>query len=230
MSSILKALEKVEESRSTRRSVGVNSAAKIRERRAVWVFPVCVLGGAAVATLLTYAIMGGFSRHAAPAAQLKAVASPAPVVVAPLPPVNAAPTASTQAKSATAPVGVTVVPGKSATPRLTSTPAVKVRQTVAPAAAHPAPVETAPAQAAPARDMQVPAAPAQVKPEQGDPEIRVTGIAWQNDSESSAAIVNGHPVQQGGMVDGFKVEQIFQDKVRFSGNGRSLEVPLRGGE
>jgi general secretion pathway protein B len=58
----------------------------------------------------------------------------------------------------------------------------------------------------------------------------VTGIAWQNDSASSVAMVNGRPVQQGATVDGYKVEQIYEDKVRFSGANGRVEIPLGGGE
>jgi hypothetical protein len=62
------------------------------------------------------------------------------------------------------------------------------------------------------------------------PEIRVTGIAWQKERQASAAIVNGRPVAEGEVVDGCRVEQIYQDKVTFAGGGRTFEVPLGGGE
>ena len=58
----------------------------------------------------------------------------------------------------------------------------------------------------------------------------VTGIAWQNESSSNAAIINGRSVQAGGTVDGYKVEQILEDKVIFSGSGGKLEVPLSAGQ
>ena len=69
-----------------------------------------------------------------------------------------------------------------------------------------------------------------VSPKQARPELRVTGIAWEKDSVANAALVNGQPVQQGSMVNGYKVVEILADKVRFSGDKGSLDVPLGGGE
>jgi general secretion pathway protein B len=61
-------------------------------------------------------------------------------------------------------------------------------------------------------------------------QVRVTGIAWQKDGAASVAMVNGRPVQEGSVVDGYKVEQIYEDKVRFSGSKGSVLVPLGAGE
>jgi general secretion pathway protein B len=86
----------------------------------------------------------------------------------------------------------------------------------------------APLPAVPAKPAPVAVAKAQPEKPRGAP--RVTGIAWQKDSVSSVAMVNGRPVQQGGTVDGYKVEQIYEDKVRFSGANGRVEIPLGGGE
>jgi len=205
MSSILKALEKVEESQNPRRHGGAAGLARGRERRPAWVVPAWALGGAAVATVVTFAIMGGFSRPTAPpvAQQVDKLANSAPVAVAPLNPLPVTPASAPAAKSA----------------RLPSA-----------AVAQPASVRPAVAQAAPAVATAAPDATPQVAPEKPRQEVRVTGIAWQREGESSVAMVNGRPVRQGGVVDGFKVEQIYEDSVRFSGINGSLTVPLGGGE
>ncbi len=58
------------------------------------------------------------------------------------------------------------------------------------------------------------------------PTLRVSGIAWQKDSASRLAIVNGQPVGLGTAVDGASVEEIFQDRVRFAYKGEKVEVGL----
>ena len=205
MSSILKALEKVEESRSTRRNVGASGLAKRPERRRpAWVVPAGVLGGAAFAALVTFAAMGGFSRTAGSARQVQVttLAKPASLVAAPPHPVTEAPAARP----------------KLTLPVKTAKSVVKPKVKASPAS------QTAPTKVTTVSAVQT------VAPEKARPAIKVTGIAWQKDSVSSAALVNGHPVQQGSMVDGLKVEEIFQDKVRFSGSNGNLDVPLGGGD
>ena len=240
MSSILKALEKVEESHGTRRNGGVSGLARGRERRRAWMLPAAVLGGAAVAALATFAVMGGFSRHATPVAQQQVeVAKVAPVAVSPGMPIGA-PAVQPEQMIPLEQAEVVVVPDPKASLLPGPTSAAKARRVPALPAARPDVVppsaeHTAPAKAitpTPLADelevVQESAAP--VPEEKARPEIRVTGIAWQNDSRSSIAMVNGRSVQQGGMVDGFKVEEIYEDKVRFSGSKGKLEVQLGGGE
>ncbi|HBA89462.1 MAG TPA: hypothetical protein DCZ75_16195 [Geobacter sp.] len=211
MSSILKALEKVEEAKNPRRTSGAGGLGRGRERRPAWVVPAWALGGAAVAALATFSWMGGFSKPAAPVArQAEKATAPATVVV---PPLNVVPEAP-----ASKPVQKTG-PRKETTP-----PRAGV------AGAKPSPVRSAVTQAAPAAATPAPAAVAQAASEKGSPAVRVTGIAWQKDSESSVAMVNGRAVRQGGLVDGYKVEQIFESSVRFSGSNGNITVPLGAGE
>src|SRR5689334_401042 len=61
MSSILKALEKVEQAQNAKRG-GPSGLVKSRQRRPVWVLPVGVIGGAVVASVITFAVMGGFGK------------------------------------------------------------------------------------------------------------------------------------------------------------------------
>jgi general secretion pathway protein B len=246
MSSILKALEKVEESQSTRRSGGASGFKKARERRRAWLLPAGVLGGAAVAALVTFAAMGGLSRSGAPVSAQQEAAKTAPVVVSPVMPVTGMPATRPEQPLASAPVAAVVVPDPKAAPASTAKPPAK-------AAAKPGSVSaaavgltrvparisqqraSAPSDATEVQNSSVPAThiiepTAQVVSEKPRPEIRVTGIAWQKNSASSVAIVNGRSVMQGGIVDGYKVEEILEDEVRFSGQSGKFEVALGAGQ
>jgi general secretion pathway protein B len=245
MSSILKALEKVEESQSTRRGGGASGFKKARERRRAWLLPAGVLGGAAVAALVTFAAMGGFSRSGTPVSALQEAAKTAPVVVSPVTPVTGMPATQPEQPLSSARVAV-VVPNPKAAPassakRPADLAAKPGRVSAAAVALARVPARTsqqrasAPSDATAVQTSSVPAThyiepTAQVVHEKPRPEIRVTGIAWQKDSASSAAIVNGRSVVQGGIVDGYKVEEILEDKVRFSGNSGKLDVALGAGE
>jgi len=61
---------------------------------------------------------------------------------------------------------------------------------------------------------------------QGAPVIKVNGIAFQGDGAGSVAVVNGVPVANGSMVEGARVEDIQKDRVRFSYGGEKFEVTL----
>jgi general secretion pathway protein B len=256
MSSILKALEKVEDAQNQRRNPGAGGLGRKRERRPAWVIPAWSLGGAAVATLVTYTIMGGFGKQAPPAAPVVAAApQPAAQAVAPAAkPV--APVAKAVPSPASAGIAAPAVPapGKgpvkqiapkheqarheaeapvrkqqvAATPIQPAKPAMKKPLPVK-IPAPPVPVRTATVHAAPVA-APVAAPPRPVAGEKPNQEIRVTGIAWQNDSQSSFAMVNGRPVRQGAVVDGYKVEQILENSVRFSGAKGSFTVPLGASE
>ena len=247
MSSILKALEKVEESQSTRRDGGASGFKKARERRRAWLLPAGVLGGAAVAALVTFAAMGGFSRSGAPASALQEAAKSAPVVVSPVTPVTGTPATQPEQPVSSAPVAAVALPNLKAAPataaKLPAEVAAKPgRVSAAPVALARVPARTSQQQGASvtsdATAVQTTSVPAtqfieptaQVVHEKPRPELRVTGIAWQKDSASSAAIVNGRSVARGGIVDGYKVEEILEDKVRFSGNSGKLDVALGAGE
>ncbi|MBU5613398.1 hypothetical protein [Geomonas azotofigens] len=280
MSSILKALEKVDESQRSRRPAGTGGLPKGRGRRPAWMIPVWTLAGAAIATVATYGLMGGFSRPATPATATGAdvVATPPPVAAAPAKaapvrldakevvteqkstaPATVPASSAKPARAVAAPGGVAAKPAPvSAAPtKQAAQPVVKpVTQAAAkaaaqpqiaaklaakqlaqpsvaakaPAAAQPTAVHQAVVQPAPVVAASAPAA-APAAPQKSRPEIRVTGIAWQNSSESSFAMVNGTAMRQGNVVNGYKIEQIYEDSVRFSNSkGNSLVVPLGAGE
>jgi len=67
-----------------------------------------------------------------------------------------------------------------------------------------------------------PAAPA----ESAEPAFSVSGIAWNKDSADRLAIVNGQPLTTGSAIGGAVVEEILPDRVRFSRSGGNFEVHL----
>lgn len=58
------------------------------------------------------------------------------------------------------------------------------------------------------------------------PSLRVNGIAFQNSSADSMAIVNGMPVSSGSIIEGTAVEEIRKDRVLFQRNGEKFEIML----
>ena len=56
--------------------------------------------------------------------------------------------------------------------------------------------------------------------------LKVNGIAVQDDPSASVAVINGMLVRRGMTVQGMRVEEIFQDRVRFSRNGETYEVQI----
>jgi general secretion pathway protein B len=285
MSSILKALEKAEESNSTKRVAGDSDFIRSRKSRPSWVMPGAVLGTAGLAVLVTFAVMGGFSRPA-PSVKVPVVVAaptpaPAPAVLAPVNTVIESPAVvpeqtppgrsaralavpdpktspvtsqkagskpdakvTSQVNAKAVPVvnakAVPVVNAKGTAPvnvkgtlsiNAKVTPAVKSKIATLPAGkSHAAAVKVpaVPVQSA-ASQARVETAPA-VAPVPAHPEPKVSGIAWQSNGESSFAVVNGRAVLQGSTVDGFKVLEIHQDAVKFSGSNGTFEVPLGGEE
>jgi general secretion pathway protein B len=57
-------------------------------------------------------------------------------------------------------------------------------------------------------------------------DIKLSGIAWQDDRRSRRAVVNGFLMQEGGLVSGARITDIFQDRVRFVLSGKYFEIPL----
>jgi general secretion pathway protein B len=60
----------------------------------------------------------------------------------------------------------------------------------------------------------------------GPPVLKVTGIGWQKDNAARLAVVNGRAVTEGTVVEGARVEEILPDRVRFTINDRSFEIPV----
>ena len=72
--------------------------------------------------------------------------------------------------------------------------------------------------------MRQPAPAAQTTAAPAD--IKLSGIAWQEERRARRAVVNGFLMQEGGVVSGARISDIFQDRVRFSQSGKTFEIPL----
>jgi general secretion pathway protein B len=59
-----------------------------------------------------------------------------------------------------------------------------------------------------------------------DHQFTVSGIAWKRDSADRLAIVNGQPLTTGSYIAGAIIEEIFPDKVRFFQSGKTFDIPL----
>jgi len=275
MSSILKALEKVEQERNAQHEGPLGRFHKEHERRRGWVVPVCVVAAAAGAALVTFAAMGGLSGHKEATVQVVQVpVAPAPAAPAPAPAPAAAPATAQTALpvEAIAPPQVrtegTAAPKESVAAKgaaaKKATAARKARPVVRDEAAVAAPravakareskgasasgasrserkkvakavasVGVSPAVARPSevpavRPAAVSAAPQQAAASQV---IRVTGIAWQKDGGKSVAMINGRQAYEGDAVEGSRIKEILQDRVRFSTpSGGTFDVPLGAGQ
>ena len=57
-------------------------------------------------------------------------------------------------------------------------------------------------------------------------DIKLSGIAWQDERRARRAVINGFLMQEGGIVSGARITDIFQNRVRFSLSGKVFEIPL----
>ena len=111
---------------------------------------------------------------------------------------------------------------------------------MAPAAAIlPVPVHSPVIIATPSAPAQVPA-PAVVPPppaprtKRAEPvltgpapaDLKVTGIAWQDERTARRAVVNGALAGEGAVIAGAKVIEIRQEQVRFIRDGQTFAVPI----
>jgi len=69
-------------------------------------------------------------------------------------------------------------------------------------------------------------AAAPITPARRVPLLRVDGIAYHFGSADSLAVVNGTTVYVGALVEGAKIEDIGKDRIRFSYEGEKFEIPL----
>jgi general secretion pathway protein B len=238
MSSILKALKKLEQEKTARRggnpdiARGILKSAPKGKQKPRWLFPVSVAGTALAASLFTYAFMSDFPytiRSVSPAAKLQEAVE-SPVIIAPRAPVlpdgddeGLRPTENRSVDAASKSVltekypisgrpsvikikpstPLSVAVGKESSFSVASPPlqkkqepSGKVAQTAQPSTGHSLPVLT------------------------------VTGIAWQKGGTDKVAVVNGMSVTEGVIVEGARVEEIFQDRVRFSLGNQTFDVAL----
>ncbi|HEY6871459.1 MAG TPA: general secretion pathway protein GspB [Geobacteraceae bacterium] len=221
MSSILEALRKLEEEKAARRGVGGAIAGKVTatsrrgRRRPAWLVPAGMAAVAVVAVLATYAAMGGFSPRPGGSVAGK-VPEPASVTVTvPAPRVDAQAGMQSDPPRVRPQSPVRREAGAGAdAPQLSAA----AKHSSIPSPSRP---ETTPAQAAPPPETAASTAP---------PELNVTGIAWQKDSASRLAVVNGASIAEGASISGARVKEILPDRIIFSFNNKEFEVYLGKGE
>jgi general secretion pathway protein B len=211
MSSILEALKKLEDEKSSRQSGAGNIAGKVvkdgrrPKPRPVWLLPASMAAVATTAALATYIIMSSLSPSKKPGHLI--------TPVQPLQPQQAAPQAA-------APIRPTALPSANA-------PNKVVRSSPSPPVTSQEPVINAPpVQHIESRSIAIPAQALPTEKLPGPPALKVTGIGWQKGNADRLAIVNGRAVTEGAVVEGARVEEIFPDRVRFSFNDKTFEIPL----
>lgn len=234
MSSILKALQKLEQEKAARvtREPDIHSGITRRSRpqspQSRWILPVAMLTVAVMSITITYLLMKSERRNSAPvengtlnvtkeqeipaAQQTRVPPEETPPIAANTPALHPARNTGTayppkpqspDGRNQTIKTTTTISqPSRSPSRESADSPVLSREQEARPK------VDTSGAGQAP------PALPA----------ITINGIAWQKDNSARIAVVNGIPVNEGGTVQGTKVEEIFPDRIRFSHNGKPFEV------
>ena len=232
MSYILDALKKLEhdKTRKSRRNGVVNISGALFETERPrssgatgWKIALAVT----VAVLVTFTatwqfLQYGKRRETPPSHSASLLTQPAAVETAPAPSVPPLVPAQhvlpAAAPPASAPITPVRPPVQSSKPQKAVVPAATVSEDAAAGLMLPEPrnrTKERKSQAPPAD--QTIAAPA---------DIKLSGIAWQEDRRARRAVVNGFLMQEGGVVSGARITDIFQDRVRFSLSGSVFEIPL----
>jgi general secretion pathway protein B len=239
MSSILKALKKLEEQKAPRPQYELDlSSGIMRERKAGrhrrWVMPAGMAAVAIAAALATYAVMA--LHHQADTKENKTKVASAIGLSLPPQPATAPPSspdspAATSIEN-TAAVRTTVTGDSTSAATATtanSKPAILTTRQQPKSGKTPKPVPSAAIAEIPAASVASPPPPERTDtPASASriPNLRLSGIAWQKDSANRYAVVNGMAVSQGSTIEGAKIEEILPDKVRFSIGSRNFEVPM----
>ncbi|MRR53857.1 MAG: hypothetical protein EG822_05005 [Deltaproteobacteria bacterium] len=235
MSSILKALKRLEQQKMVRKGTDHDIAWIVRgensrpEKNRQWPIFVSLVAVALLAVLSTYWFMGGFQGAnretlSRPGAELHSAPGIPPVTV----PTSAQPSRADSPRvstpePATVPSAVANRPAENDLSRagevsLKGGLQGSVKPAIAPRRVVPQPQAALPPRPEPA--------PVPQSPKSSPPALTVTGIAWEKDSPVHLAIVNGTSVVEGSLVNGAKVEKILPDRVRFTFENRSFDVPL----
>jgi general secretion pathway protein B len=247
MSSILKALRKLEEQQAARRGETSHAARRAPVPGSRWRAPTAILASVVLAVAGTVTVMNSLSPRtapetAAPAPQRQETAAPGSTVGLPEPVLPAEPVttppAVTDRETVAAPapieeqVAVRVAAPRSAPAgRSRTAPAMPSLQEPETAAPFSAAARTTSTQASSRSHLQPETRPVDraLAPPPPPPSIAVTGIAWQKGESDRIAMVNGSPVSEGTVVAGARVVEIKPDRVRFSRDGAEFEVPIGTG-
>ncbi len=234
MSSILKALKKLEEEKAARQGQRVDITRDIfgsgQQPAAAPRWPLIAAGvvGAGALSLTAMLYVGRQESRPAPLAAFPetrqgAMAPSLPVVDQPLltpPPERALPPSAPPSRPAP-PVAVTPPSPPRNSPSATATAPSYRTQVISTNRPFIAPL---PATTAARAVTNVAPSPTAAAAATATPNITVSGIAYNKDAGDRLAVINGVPVGEGKSVGGVKVEEIMPDKVRFSQGGQSFEV------
>jgi hypothetical protein len=58
------------------------------------------------------------------------------------------------------------------------------------------------------------------------PSLKISGIIWSEEPSERRAVINGMVTREGAMIEGMKVMVIYPNHVRFSYNGRLIEISM----
>jgi len=239
MSSILKALKRIEQQKMVRKAADHDITWIVRgeefrpEKKRQWPMFASLVVVAVLAVLSTYWFMGGFrgaprDSLSHPGEEVSSSSGIPPVTVLAPPETSRAdtPPVSTHDSAAAPPVAVQR-PAEKDHRRPTEKVSLKSYREGGEGQAITPTHASQPRTALPLR--QEPA-PVPLTQKASHPTLKVTGIAWEKDSPVHLAIVNGTSVVEGSMVSGVKVEKILPDSVRFSFENHSFDVPLNRGD
>ena len=225
MSSILKALKKLEEEKSLHKDEKeVNISREIlkpqagRKSSVKWLWLLCISASFIIIMLSLALFRTSTTREEArrpllaPLPQLPATSPPLPSTALPRPPEPGGD------KTAVAPPSYPKVLNRDFSPSDTS-PARKGSKTVTELPN------------TPSLTMELPKTEPAIKSSSpitaslpNDATLTLSGIAWNKDSTDRLAIINGQPAVTGATVNGAVVEEILQDRVRMSLSGRPFEL------
>lgn len=215
MSYILDALKKIEHEKNKKRSGGrISVSNNLFEERVqptgkagVWKLVVLIAGVSLLACAGTWFFLGGNRIKNTPPVQLSA---PLPVVPVPPPAPPAAPSVPVVMPSSAPPnINAVAAPQKNReTEESGRFPSHAVQEAAKQVKARPV------AQRLPVQLIQAPA------------DIKLSGIAWQEDRSSRRAVINGFLLKEGAIVSGAKIVDIKADRVGFSSVAGPFEIRL----
>ncbi len=218
MSSILKALKKVEDDKAARRPDELRIDAEIL--RTEHHSRLSASGMLLISLLLIAFGAGGtflYMKRDKPPEQanlnLNSVSSQKQ------PSVSASPEMSTEQL----PPAVVVVPAHQ---RITPTAESDIKRPSPSQAKRAAVIARHPAAASQPTVKLQPPSPLPAPPAKTVPALRVNGIALQDGVTESVAMINGEPITRGAIINGVTVEEIYKNRVRFNYNGDLFDILL----
>lgn len=224
MSSILKALKKLEEDKVLHEEpAGINLSREILKQNSGsrnknrWLWLVGSSAAVVIITLSAALLHTSISKEAVKPVELptssRQQALPAlPVEELPVKPQS---TGSSKVVSPPAPLSSNEPNRQPAQQRFDQPAApLQQRETVQP------PTHPPTASTPPKTDPVVKAAP--LRPQEQT--LTLSGIAWNKDSADRLAIINGQPTATGATINGALVEEILPDRVKLSHNGKFFEL------